>query len=105
MSPLLNWGTVLLFAGVLYYLVLSRSLAVGMILFAVLSIAAILWLDSLPWSLWLVCVILFVVAWIGQFIGHHYEGRRPSFFKDVQFLMIGPLWLLSFVYRKLGIRY
>ena len=48
---------------------------------------------------------LFVVAWIGQFIGHHYEGKRPSFFKDMQFLMIGPLWLLSFVYRKLRIPY
>ena len=46
-----------------------------------------------------------VVAWAGQFYGHMSEGKRPSFFKDVQFLMIGPLWLLSFVYRRLGIRF
>ncbi len=59
----------------------------------------------LPWPLWILCLGLFVVAWIGQFIGHHYEGKRPSFFKDVQFLLIGPLWLLSFVYRKLRIPY
>ena len=51
------------------------------------------------------CIALFVLAWIGQFIGHHYEGKRPSFFKDIQFLMIGPLWLLSFIYRKLRIPY
>jgi uncharacterized membrane protein YGL010W len=104
-SPLLNWGTLLLVAGVVYYLLMSVSLAVGMALFVVLVTLSVAWLDRLPWPLWLVCLALFVVAWIGQFIGHHYEGKRPSFFKDVQFLMIGPLWLLSFVYRKLRIPY
>lgn len=104
-SPLLNWTTLLLGAGVLYYFALSWSLALGMLLFATLVVLSIIGLEKLPWSLWVVCLTLFVVAWIGQFIGHHYEGRRPSFFKDVQFLMIGPLWLLSFVYRQLGIRF
>ena len=104
-SPLLNWGTLLLVAGVVYYLLMSVSLAVGMALFVVLVTLSVAWLDRLPWPLWLVCLALFVVAWIGQYIGHHYEGKRPSFFKDVQFLMIGPLWLLSFVYRKLRIPY
>lgn len=104
-SPLLNWGTILLVAGVLYYFAMSWSLALGMVLFVAAVIASIVGLEQLPWSLWTVCLALFVVAWIGQFIGHHYEGRRPSFFKDVQFLMIGPLWLLSFIYRKLRIPY
>jgi uncharacterized membrane protein YGL010W len=104
-SPWLNWATLLLLAAVLYYLVLSRALALGMLIFAVLIVAAVKALDMLPWPLAWVCVALFVVAWIGQFIGHHYEGKRPSFFKDIQFLMIGPLWLLSFVYRKLRIPY
>jgi uncharacterized membrane protein YGL010W len=45
------------------------------------------------------------VAWIGQFIGHAYEGKRPSFFKDVKFLMIGPLWLVAALYRRLGLKY
>lgn len=54
--------------------------------------------------LWSICVAPFVAAWIGQFIGHAIEGRRPSFFKDIQFLMIGPLWLLADAYRRLGIR-
>ena len=104
-SPLLNWGSLFLFAGVVYYLTMSWSLAVGMAVFAGLVTLAIVGLQSLPWPLWSVCIALFVVAWIGQFIGHHYEGRRPSFFKDIQFLMIGPLWLLSFIYRKLRIPY
>jgi uncharacterized membrane protein YGL010W len=104
-SPLLNWGTLLLLVGVLYYFSMSRSLAIGMAIFVAVLISLVAALDRLPWSLWMICLSLFVVAWIGQFIGHHYEGKRPSFFKDVQFLMIGPLWLLSFIYRRLGIRY
>ena len=43
--------------------------------------------------------------WIFQFIGHKIEGKKPSFFEDIQFLMIGPAWLLSFIYNRLGIRY
>jgi uncharacterized membrane protein YGL010W len=63
------------------------------------------WLDRLATPLWQICIAVFVLAWIGQFIGHIAEGKRPSFFKDLQFLMIGPLWLLSFIYQRLGIRY
>ncbi len=105
LSPLANWGTLVLALAVLYYLRMSLSLAIGMLAFVILVTLCVLALQNLPWSLWTVCLALFVVAWIGQFIGHHYEGKRPSFFKDVQFLMIGPLWLLSFVYRKLRIPY
>lgn len=36
---------------------------------------------------------LFILAWIGQFYGHHVEGKKPSFFQDLQFLLIGPLWV------------
>ena len=105
-SPLLNWGTVLLVAAVLYYLAMSWSLALGMVVFVGSwcsrpCVAADVCHGRCGSSAWR----LFVVAWIGQFIGHHYEGKRPSFFKDVQFLMIGPLWLLSFIYRKLRIPY
>ena len=105
-SPLLNWGTVLLVASVMYYFAMSWSLALGMVAVRRARCSrCLVWLQTLPWPLWIVCLGLFVVAWIGQFIGHHYEGKRPSFFKDVQFLMIGPLWLLSFIYRKLRIPY
>jgi uncharacterized membrane protein YGL010W len=104
-APLLNWGTALLAFGVVYYLVLCPKLAAGMLFFVALVIVAIQGLMRLPVPLWLTCLVLFALAWIGQFVGHHIEGKRPSFFKDVQFLMIGPLWLLSFVYRKLHIRF
>lgn len=98
-----NWGILLLAVGVLYYLVMSWRLALGMALFAGGVVVVLLGFERLPWPLWAMCLVLFAVAWLGQFIGHHYEGKRPSFFTDIQFLMIGPLWLLSFVYRKLRI--
>jgi uncharacterized membrane protein YGL010W len=104
-SPLLNWGTLLVAAALVYYFAMSWSLAVGMLVFVAVIITALALLDRLSVSLWILCVALFVLAWIGQFIGHQYEGRRPSFFKDIQFLMIGPLWLLSAIYRKLRIPY
>ena len=52
--------------------------------------------------LWL-AVAVFVLAWIGQFIGHKWEGKRPSFFTDLVYLLIGPLWTLSKLYKKAGI--
>jgi uncharacterized membrane protein YGL010W len=55
--------------------------------------------------LWLISILIFAVAWIGQFIGHNIEGKKPSFLKDLQFLLIGPMWLLSFIYKKLNIAY
>jgi uncharacterized membrane protein YGL010W len=57
------------------------------------------------WPLWGISIGLSALAWVGQFIGHAIEGKRPSFFKDIQFLLIGPLWLLADAYRRLGIRF
>lgn len=45
-------------------------------------------------------VLIFVLAWIGQFIGHRIEGKKPSFFKDLQFLLVGPLWVMKFAFKK-----
>ena len=57
-----------------------------------------------PTHLLSLAVVVFVVAWIGQFIGHYFEGKRPSFFRDLRFLLIGPLWVLEKLYTALGIR-
>ena len=60
---------------------------------------------ELEMPVWEISLFVFVIAWVGQFIGHVVEGKKPSFFKDIQFLMIGPIWLMSFIYKKLGISY
>jgi uncharacterized membrane protein YGL010W len=52
-----------------------------------------------------VSIVVFVAAWIGQFIGHVLEGRKPAFVEDLRQLLVGPAWLLGFVYRRFGIAY
>jgi uncharacterized membrane protein YGL010W len=103
---LANWAGVIAAVVVIYYAVLSPRLAFGI----APALLVMLWsIDEVqrnaPLPLWAICAVLFTLAWIGQFIGHAIEGRRPSFFKDLQFLLIGPLWLLADVYRRAGIRY
>lgn len=100
----LNLAMVVLLATILYYIRLSPTLAVGMTLFAGLCLMICQMIEAGGTSLWQVCLTLFVLAWIGQFWGHKIEGKKPSFLKDVQFLMIGPAWLMSFIYQRLGIR-
>ncbi len=102
-SPWLNWASISLLAAVIYYFVLSFSLGLGLLGFAVALLAVTAWLDQLPAPLWAISAAIFIAAWIGQFIGHILEGKKPSFFQDVQFLLIGPMWLMSFVYRRLRI--
>jgi uncharacterized membrane protein YGL010W len=87
---------------VVYYAVMSFPLAIGMFALAALMIAPLPWLG--PNVLW-IALAVFVLAWIGQFVGHAIEGRKPKFLQDLQFLLIGPAWLLQFVYRAVGIRF
>ena len=105
LSPWLNWASITAAGVLLYYLALSPALAVGVLIAFVILLLLTERLATLPWPLWLTSATIFVVAWIGQFVGHAIEGKRPSFFKDLQFLLIGPLWLLAATYRRLGLSY
>lgn len=92
----------------MYYAFLSPKLAVGMLLYVLLClfISHIIYQEyGGGFALALISVVLFVLAWIGQFWGHSVEGKKPSFLKDLQFLMIGPAWIMSFIYKKAGISF
>ena len=104
-SPAMNWAVLFTMAAVVYYFILSVPLGIGAAAGLALLLLATAALDRLAAPLWALSLAIFVVAWIGQFIGHHVEGKKPSFFKDLQFLMIGPLWLLAAAYRGAGLRY
>lgn len=84
-----------------FYLNLSWQLAVGMVALLVPCVLILLNTSNVFWP----CLAIFVVAWIGQFIGHHIEGAKPAFFDDLKFLLIGPLWLLGHLYKKYDIAY
>jgi len=104
--PILNHsGFLLIVIASLYYFFLSIPLFAGMIPVSALILFAVDFLALVPLPLWQTATAIFVLAWIGQFYGHKVEGKKPSFLKDVQFLLIGPLWLLSKLYRRYGITY
>jgi uncharacterized membrane protein YGL010W len=90
-----------------YYMRLSRVLA----LVTLAAFAAMIALDAWiywtlgGWALFWSGVAVFVLAWIGQFIGHEIEGKRPSFLTDLTYLLIGPLWVWAKLLRKLGVAY
>ncbi|MFC5473976.1 DUF962 domain-containing protein [Paraherbaspirillum soli] len=87
----------------LYYCSLSLAFAAGM---ALMMGAMLLVLALLPSAwIWPLSIAVFVLAWIGQFIGHHIEGKKPSFFDDLRFLLIGPLFVLGIFYRRWQLRY
>jgi uncharacterized membrane protein YGL010W len=113
--PLITWSLIAalwswtpLAAGVLvavslaFYVWMSPALAIGMLLVTLAMVAPLPLLGA-----WLLpsAVTVFVLAWVGQFVGHRIEGRKPSFLEDVKFLLVGPAWLLAFVYRRFGLRY
>jgi uncharacterized membrane protein YGL010W len=89
-------------ASMVYYLRLSLVFLASMLLWSALSLAVLFAMGSLVLEL---SVAIFVGAWILQFIGHKLEGKKPSFFEDIQYLWVGPLFVLSKLFTKLGLRW
>ena len=72
---------------------------------ALVSLGAIALIQALGSALLPVSIAVFVVAWIAQFVGHRIEGRKPSFFEDLQYLWVGPLFVLAKLFARLGVRW
>lgn len=101
-NPYLNWSTISVSTWLIFYLTLNLKMFAGMLI----QLAGMFYLAqkiSETGILLPLCVVIFVLAWIGQFYGHKIEGKKPSFLKDIFFLLIGPLWVTRFLYHKLGI--
>ena len=101
------WSWLAMTAALIFYMRLSRTLGLVMLeLFGLLGVLtnALYWTLG-PMHLLALAVAVFVLAWVGQFIGHVFEGRRPSFFTDLSYLMIGPAWLVSKLMRRAGVAY
>jgi uncharacterized membrane protein YGL010W len=89
--------------GLAFYLRLSWTIFAGMAVVLAASFAINAGIVAAGLPLVGTSLAVFAVAWVAQFIGHKIEGAKPSFFEDVQFLLVGPAWLLQFVYRQVGI--
>ncbi len=120
-NDLIHWGTFVIILGLLFYLRLSISIFLGMLVFSILVLLDVyltvyLFDAHKYWGLFkslemdgdlfllILSIIVFIGSWILQFIGHKIEGKKPSFLKDIQFLLIGPAWLLGFIYKKNNIK-
>jgi uncharacterized membrane protein YGL010W len=99
-SPMAAW--VAIGAALVFYAWLSFPLAFGMAAVTAVMVYALTWVGQ---RALVVSATVFVVAWVGQFIGHAIERSRPSFTEDVRSFLVGPAWLLGFIYRRLGIAY
>ncbi|MFC5436413.1 DUF962 domain-containing protein [Rhodanobacter umsongensis] len=84
----------------------SHRLAIALLIaFALLGLLTnVLYYRLGAVSLCWLAIGVFVVAWIGQFIGHKFEGRKPSFLTDLAYLLIGPAWLMAKLLRALGFK-
>ncbi len=95
-----NWAAVILgIILLLFYLRLGFWYFIEMFLFTTISIIGNYYIGQQVHLLYF-SILSFSIAWIGQFYGHHVEGKKPSFIKDLQFLLIGPLWVLQKVGGK-----
>lgn len=92
--PYLNWSTLFSLLALFFYISLNIKVALIMLINVTIQYFLIIQLEKTTYLI-PTCVTIFILAWIGQFIGHKIEGQKPSFLTDLQFLLIGPLWVFQ----------
>ena len=102
-SPILNWGSAFLMAAMVYYFIISISLAIGMLPFVAGVSAVQYWLVDSSVSLGRISSGMIVASIVGLYLGHHNKGGMKAVLHDIQLMMIAPAWMLARIYRRLGI--
>lgn len=102
-SPLLNWGSAFLMAAAVYYFIISLSLAIGLLPFVVALAAVHLWLSTSAYSGLRISVSLLFVGVVGIAVGQQRGSGLGGVLHDLQHMMIAPAWMLSRLYRRIGI--
>lgn len=100
-----TWAHLMMVPVLYYYFRLSGPIGAAMTLLSLLSFQLIYMLDAMQISVWKLCLGLFVVMWVLQFVGHHIEGKKPSFLKDLKFLLVGPAWWWVHWLKRFNIPY
>jgi len=104
--PYFNWMFIALLLVAAFYIRLSFNVTLGILAMSAVGIALLYAFDVMSiLPVWQASLIVFAISWVLQFIGHILEGKKPSFMKDMQFLLIGPAWVVSHLYNKFGIKY
>ncbi|OIQ37629.1 MAG: hypothetical protein BM563_08130 [Bacteroidetes bacterium MedPE-SWsnd-G1] len=94
-----NWAVVFLVFSLFFYLRLSFSMFLKILIFSIICLYGNYYLGTVT-NLFYASLAIFIIAWIGQFYGHKIEGAKPSFLQDLQFLLIGPAWVIKKVTSK-----
>lgn len=94
-----NWAVVVVVLVLIFYIRLSVVMAAKIAVFALICLVLNYYISQFV-SLSIFSIAVFGVAWVGQFYGHSIEGKKPSFLKDLQFLMIGPAWVVQNLFSK-----
>lgn len=102
-SPLLNWGSTFLMVAVVYYFIISVSLAIGMLPFVLCIAAGQIWLAQSEFIPLHVSISLLLAGIIGLWLGHRDQRSLKPVLQDLQMMMIAPAWILSAVYKRIGI--
>lgn len=100
--PYLNWATIFIIGCLVFYLTLNFMMFFGMLIQTVVMCFICLRISEMGFLLQFSTVV-FILSWIAQFYGHKIEGKKPSFMQDLAFLLIGPLWVTRFFYKKIGL--
>ncbi len=100
----LNWSILAVVVTGGFYIRYSITLTIGIAILSMIGIALCLCLEAINTPVWITSLVVFIIAWVFQFVGHKIEGKKPSFFKDLQYLLVGPGWVLAKLYRKLGLK-
>lgn len=100
-----TWAHIVALPVLWYYFKLSGPIGAAMTLLTIASFLGIQALNAFGVSVWQFCLILFAVMWVLQFVGHHIEGKKPSFLKDLQFLLVGPAWWWCHWLKRMNISY
>ena len=100
-----TWAHVVAIPTLWYYFKLSGPIGAAMTLLTIISFLAVQALANTSIVVWQFCLALFVVMWILQFVGHHIEGKKPSFLTDLRFLLVGPAWWWVHWLKRMNIQY
>ncbi|MGQ8363870.1 DUF962 domain-containing protein [Glaciecola sp. 1036] len=105
----ITWAHVLAIPTLMYYFKLSGPIGAAMTILTIAVFAFLYWLNyaliGTGYAVWEFCLALFVVMWILQFVGHKIEGKKPSFFEDLRYLLIGPAWWWVHWLKRMNIQY
>jgi uncharacterized membrane protein YGL010W len=103
----LNWASFLIAFSIYYYMRLAPVLSYIMLLILFAITFGVTQLQALQKGFLLpqVCIFIFIICNIAQFIGYRIEGKKPTFSDEFKFMLTAPVWLLSLVLKRVGVKY